>query len=59
MPWSFVACVLVVLVECLLPKDRKDHACAYAKGDGDNGVSQMVVSHESEDCTDEVVLVEH
>jgi hypothetical protein len=48
MPWSFVACVLVVLVECLLPKDREDHTNASAKDDGDNEVSQMVVSHGSD-----------
>ena len=58
-PWLLMACVLVVLVECLLSEDREDHACTDAKCDGDNGVSQMVVSHDSEDCTDKVVLVKH
>ena len=59
MPWSFVACVLVVLVECLLSKDRKYHACSHAKCHGNAGVYKSVVSHNSEDSTDEVVLVEH
>ena len=58
-PWLLVACVLVVLVECLLSEDRKDHAYTYAKCDGNARVCKSVVSHESEDSTDEVVLVEH
>lgn len=46
-PWSLVACVLVMLVDCLLSEDREDHAQACAKSNGDTGVSKVIVSHES------------
>jgi len=48
MTWLLVACVLVMLVDHLLSKDREDHTNASAKDDGDNGVSQMIVSHDSD-----------
>lgn len=46
-PWPVVACVLVVLVDCLLSEDREDHAQPSAKSNGDTGVSEVIVSHES------------
>jgi hypothetical protein len=46
-PWSLVACVLVVLVDCFLSKDREDHTQASAKSNGDTRVSEVIVSHES------------
>jgi hypothetical protein len=46
MTWSFVACVLVMLVEHLLSKYGQNHAYTCAKNNGDNGVSQMAVGHD-------------
>lgn len=62
MTWFVVACVLVMLVEHLLPDDGQNHADTSAKNDGDNGVSQMVVGHDSGvllGCNDECHIVRH
>jgi hypothetical protein len=47
-PWLVMACVLVMLIEHLLSTDGQDHANTSANNDGDNRVSQMIVSHDSD-----------
>ena len=62
MTWLLVACVLVVLVEHLLSENGQDHADTSAKNDGDNRVSQMIVSHGSDvllGCDDKCHIVRH
>lgn len=62
MTWSLVACVLVMLVEHLLPEDGQDHADTSAKNDGDNRVSQMIACHGSDvllGCDNECHIVRH
>lgn len=46
-PWSLVACVLVMLVHHLLTEYGQKHAYTSAKSNGDTGVSKVIVSHES------------
>ena len=53
-----VAGAQVMLVECLLPKDRKQQANTCAHRDGKYCVKHVVLSHDSEDGCDEVVLVD-
>ena len=53
-----VAGAQVMLVECLLPKDRKQQADTCAHRDGKYCVEHVVLSHDSEDGCDEVVFVE-
>ena len=62
MTWLLMACVLVMLVEHLLPEDGQQHAYTSAKNDGDNRVSQMVVGHGSDvllGCDNECHIVRH
>ena len=49
--------VEVMLVECLLCKHRKQQADTCAHRDGKYCVEHVVLSHDSEDGADEVVLV--
>lgn len=46
--WLVMACVLVMLIEHLLSTDGQDHANTSANNNGDNRVSQMIVSHDSD-----------
>lgn len=61
-PWSLVACVLVVLVDCLLSEDGQQHAYTSAKHNGKNGVCQVIVRHGSDvvlGCDNECHIVRH
>jgi hypothetical protein len=55
---SVVTCRDVVLVESLLCKHRKQQAHPCAHGDGKDCIKHVVLSHDSEDGADEVVLVD-
>jgi len=55
---SLVARLEVVLVESLLCKHRKQQAHPCAHGDGKDCIKHVVLSHDSEDGADEVVLMD-
>lgn len=62
MTWLLVACVLVMLVEHLLPEYGQQHADTSAKNKGDNRVGQMIVGHGSDvllGCNNECHIVRH
>ena len=46
MTWLLVACVLVVLVDHLLSKDREDHSSTSAKNKSDTRVCEVVTCHD-------------